>query len=239
MKKLTVLIGICEDEAIHRKILKSYLNKILDKSSYRIAEFSSGEQLLENYPNSIDILLLDVQMKDINGLETARKIRKFDTNVNIIFITAIIDFIQQGYEVKAYRYLLKPIKYEIFCKNILTCIEEIHENYKNYLTFKDANSFEIVRVPVNSILYIETESRFVQIHTDKMIYKYSSTLNKLEKQLLNENFYRCHRSYLININKVKRIKQNTVIIKEHEILVSRYKMKNLKLKITSSLGEIL
>lgn len=232
-------VVICEDEEVHRKILRTYLSKILDKDKYRLIEFSSGEEILKNYPEHIDILLLDVQMKNINGLETARKIRKFDTNVNIIFTTAIIDFMQQGYEVKAFRYLLKPIKYDEFSKHILECIEEVKEKNINYLAFKDIDLNEITRIPTSSILYMETDSRVVLIHTDNKIYKVNSTLNKLEKDLNNSDFYRCHRSYLININKVKNIKQNSLVIKQNEILVSRYKMKNLKLKLTSKLGECL
>lgn len=236
---MTLSIAICEDEEVHRKILRTYLNRTLPSEQYRLIEFSSGEDLLINYPHSIDILLLDVQMKGINGIETARKIRNFDTNVNIIFTTAIIDFIQQGYEVKAFRYLLKPIKYEEFAKNILECIEEINEKNKNYLVFKDADTYEIIRISMSSILYIETDSRFVLIHMDNKIYRSTNSLSNLEKDLMDSKFYRCHRSYLINIMKVKKIKSSTVIIKDEEILVSRYKMKNLKLKVTRELGEIL
>lgn len=236
---MTLSIAICEDEEVHRKILRTYLNRTLSSQQYRLIEFSSGEELLINYPHSIDILLLDVQMKGINGLETARKVRKFDTNVNIIFTTAIIDFIQQGYEVKAFRYLLKPIKYEEFAKNILECIEEVNENNKNYLAFKDSDLCEIIRITINSILYIETDSRFVLIHTDNKIYRSTNSLNKLEQDLIGSKFYRCHRSYLINLMKVKKIKSSTVVIKDEEILVSRYKMKNLKLKVTRELGEVL
>lgn len=232
-------IVICEDEKSQRRILCTYISKILDGNSYEVIEFSSGEELLNNYPEHVDILLLDIQMKDINGIETARKIRDIDTNVNIIFTTAIIDFMQQGYEVKAFRYLLKPIKYNEFSKHLLECVSEIYENSKNFFCFKDVYSGDIMRISVNSILYIETEQKYTLIHTDSIIYKCSSNLNNIEKNLTSNKFYRCHRSYLINIDKVKRLKKNTVIIKDSEILVSRYKMKKLKLCITAELGNLL
>lgn len=236
---MIISIAICDDEEIHRKNLCHYLSLVLKNKSYKVLEFCSGEDLIENYPSSIDILLLDVQMTGINGLDTAREIRKFDTNVNIIFTTAIIDFIQQGYEVKAFRYLLKPINYDEFSRNLLECINEIEESNENYLTIKENDSSEIIRVPINNILYVETYSRHILIHTDTKTYKTRESINNIEEYLGNIYFYRCHRSYLININKVKSIKQNSVIIKEDEILVSRYKMKGLKLKITNELGKTL
>lgn len=234
-----IYIVICDDEAIHRKILRTYLSKTLDKNSYKLIEFSSGKELLNNYPQRIDLLLLDVQMPEIHGLDTAREIRKFDTSVTIIFTTAIIDFIQQGYEVRAFRYLLKPIQYNDFSKHLLECIKGISASYENYLTIKETDLGEIVRIPVNSILYVETDSRCILIHTDTQVYKSRVSINKIEKDLEENDFYRCHRSYLININKVKSIKQSTVLIRDDEILVSRYKMKNLKLKITNELGSLL
>lgn len=234
-----MIIAICDDEEIHRRNLRKYLSLVLKNESYKVVEFCSGEDLIEKYPLSIDILLLDVQMTGINGLQAAREIRKFDTNVNIIFTTAIIDFIQQGYEVKAFRYLLKPINYDEFSRNLLECIKEIEKNNENYLTIKEIDFNEIIRIPINNILYVETYSRHILIHTDTKTYKTRESINNIEHYLGNIHFYRCHRSYLININKAKSIKQNSVIIKEDEILVSRYKMKGLKLKITNELGKIL
>ncbi len=181
-------IGICDDEIIHREILSNYIDRVFATKSYKVVEFDSGEDILENYPKKLDILLLDVQMEGINGIEIAKRIRSFDTNVIIIFITAIIDFMQQGYEVRAFRYLLKPINYNDFSKHLLQCEEDI---------------------------------------------------NKVEKYLDNKIFYRCHRSYLINLNKVRCISKNSVLIKDNEILVSRYKLKDLKIKVTNMLGDLL
>ena len=104
-------IGICEDELHYRVNIKDMLGDILSTYSinYKIYEFSSGEELLSNYPKDLDILIMDIQMKIINGMDTARKIREFDQNLEIIFMTSFSEFMQEGYEVKAYRYILKPI----------------------------------------------------------------------------------------------------------------------------------
>ncbi|MCR8745734.1 LytR/AlgR family response regulator transcription factor [Romboutsia lituseburensis] len=232
-------IAICDDEKIHRDILKKYLVQTLNSESYSLIEFDSGENLLDNYPNNIDLLLLDIQMKSIDGFDLAKEIRTFDTSVHIIFTTAFEDFMQKGYEVRAFRYLLKPIQYNDFSKHILECINSISEEYKNFITVKESTSGQIIKIPISSILFVETISRFVLIHTDSYVYKSRINLNKIEDSLKGNNFFRCHRSYLINLNKVNCITKNSALIKDHEIFVSKYKIKELKIALTNVLGDLL
>ncbi|WP_042276440.1 LytR/AlgR family response regulator transcription factor [[Clostridium] dakarense] len=232
-------IAICDDELIHRQVLSNYLDRTFPIKSYKLVEFANGEELIENYPEKLDILLLDIQMTGINGIEAAKKIRMFDTNVVIIFTTAIIEFMQQGYEVRAFRYLLKPIDYNEFSKHLLECKEDIANSYKNYLTIKEETEGNIIIIPIDSILYIETDSRCVLIHTDSQTYRTKVKINKFEKDLEDKKFYRCHRSYLINLNKVRCISKDSILIKNNEILVSRYKIKDLKTRVTDILGDLL
>lgn len=232
-------IAICDDEYIHRKILLQYTEKLFSKDIYEILEFDSGENLLANYPNDLDILLLDIQMLGINGIETAKKIRLFDTKVIIIFTTAISDFMQEGYEVRAFRYLLKPINYSDFSKHLIQCKSEIIKNKEKYISIKEISEGKTIIVPIDSILYIEVECRIALIHTDINVYKTRESIKNLEVQLTEYSFFRCHRAYLINLFKVNAINKNSVFIKGNEILVSRYKMKDLKIKITDALGSLI
>ena len=89
-----VVLGICDDEKYYRSIIRKYLEEILQSNvqSYEIHEFISGEELLENYPNNLDILILDIQMDGIDGMNTARRIRTFDSKVEIIFMTSYSEF---------------------------------------------------------------------------------------------------------------------------------------------------
>ncbi len=95
-------IGICDDELHYRIKIKDILSEILSSYpiNYNIYEFSAGEELLNNYPKDLDILIMDIQMKTINGMDTARKIREFDHKLEIIFVTSFVEFMQEGYEVK-------------------------------------------------------------------------------------------------------------------------------------------
>ena len=141
-------IAICDDELYYRTEIKDTLKSLLSSYSinYNIYEFSSGEELLNNYPKNLDILIMDIQMKLINGMDTARNIREFDTNVEIIFMTSFLEFMQEGYEVKAYRYILKPINERKIAKNILPCIKEVMKKRHNYITINVKNYIDRIKI---------------------------------------------------------------------------------------------
>lgn len=236
---MKIKIAICDDEYIHRKVLLKYVKALFLRNSYEVTEFSSGEELLERYPSGLDILLLDIQMLGINGIETAKKIRLFDTNVTIIFTTAISDFMQEGYEVRAFRYLLKPIKYNDFSKHLSQCKNEIIKNKEKYISIKEIDEGQTVILPINTILYIEMECRITLVHTDNKTYKTRESIKNIENELKEHLFYRCHRAYLINLQKINSIGKNTATIKGNKVLVSRYREKELKIKITDILGSLI
>ncbi|MEG1131561.1 MAG: LytTR family DNA-binding domain-containing protein [Romboutsia sp.] len=230
-------IALCEDEQLQRETIKNYIDEIIrkDDKNYELVEFESGESLLNKYPKGLDILFLDIQMGDINGMDTARKIREFDENVEIIFITGVWEYIQEGYEVRAYRYLIKPVDFENFKTQLSLCIKDIEKQKKSNIlvTYKSESN----KVDINSILYIETDNRNTIIHTIDKSYKSNMGINKLEKDLEDKSFVRCHNSFLINLQHISKIGQNSVNLGEFEVLVSRHKMKDLKLKLTSFLGD--
>lgn len=230
-------IVLCEDEKQQREIIKNYIHDsiINHTKEYEILEFESSEDMLENYPKSTDILILDIQMGNINGMDAARKIREFDENVEIIFITGLWDYLQEGYEVRAYRYLIKPIKYDSFNNQFGSCIENILEYNKKYIlaTYKGESN----KISINSILYIETEGRNIIIYTDKKSYLSNIGINKIERELGLKKFFRCHNSYLVNLDYITKIGTNSVFIDEYEVPVSRHKIKELKIQFTNSLGD--
>lgn len=231
-------IGICDDELHYRTKIKSILKEILSLYSinYNIYEFSSGEELLNNYPKNLDILIMDIQMKTINGMDTARKIREFDEKLEIIFMTSFTEFMQEGYEVKAYRYILKPITEKKISKNILPCIDEIMKNRNNYLTISVKNNID--RIKIDSIIYVETARPNILIYTRDNVYTTKMSISKIEKILKEYGFFRCHTSYIVNLKFVESMNSNAVIVNGKDIPISKYRVKELKLAITNILGDV-
>ena len=232
-------IGICEDELHYRVNIKDMLGDILSTYSinYKIYEFSSGEELLSNYPKDLDILIMDIQMKIINGMDTARKIREFDQNLEIIFMTSFSEFMQEGYEVKAYRYILKPISERKISRNILPCINEIMKKKNKYLTINVKNYVD--RIKIDSIVYIETDRPNILIYTNDNKYTTKMSISKIDKILREHGFFRCHNSYIVNLKLVESMNSNTLKIGEKYIPISKYRVKELKLALTNILGDIL
>ncbi|HFG9691928.1 TPA: LytR/AlgR family response regulator transcription factor, partial [Clostridioides difficile] len=236
--RIVINIGICDDELHYRIKIKDILSEILSSYpiNYNIYEFSAGEELLNNYPKDLDILIMDIQMKTINGMDTARKIREFDHKLEIIFVTSFVEFMQEGYEVKAYRYILKPINKEKISKSVLPCINEMMKKRNNYLTINVKNYVD--RIKIDSITYIETDRPNILIYTHDDMYITKMSISKIEKILNEYGFFRCHNSYIVNLKLVESMSGSTVIVDGKSIPISKYRVKGLKLAITNILGDI-
>lgn len=233
-------IVICEDEISQREKLKEYIHKIFDenKEKVEIIEFESAEELLSSgiILKEVDIFLLDIKMNGLSGMDLAKMIRKEDDRSEIIFVTSLVEYIQDGYTVRAYRYLLKPIEYEEIKKHLLNCISDIKKKKGNFII---ENRDGMRRIPIKEITYIEVRKKELTIHTVDSTYYTQGSLDKIEQDFEKYNFYRCHKSYLINMEYIDSITKNSVFIGEEEIYVSRHRMNELKTKFTYMLGDIL
>lgn len=231
-----IKIGICEDEKETQDLIESHLQNLLKNSEYKIEKYISGEELLQANFKDIDILLLDIQMGKLNGMDTARRIREVDSKMEIIFITSLIDYVQEGYEVRAYRYLLKPIELEELKKHVLNCINEIEKNKNHYILIKNkSNTYKIYS---NEITYIEVQKKDMLIHTINKDFDVRYSLEKVEKDLNLGKFVRCHKSFLVNLTYVEKIKSNSAILESgEEVPISRYRYKEVKEKFLRFIGD--
>ena len=223
-----IKIAICEDEKEQQELLKVYINQIFEELSikYKLEILNSGEELLENYLNDTDILLLDIQMGKINGMDTARKIRTLDEDVEIIFITSLIEYALEGYEVRAYRYLIKPVKYDNLKENIINCIKEVDIKNKYIMVKEEGN---LNKIDISEITYVEVQKETITIHTLNKVYKINGTMSNIEKEIDCSRFFRCHKSFLVNLEHIKSIKQYAAVLEDsEEVPVSRYRFKETK-----------
>lgn len=203
-----MLIGICDDEEIIRnELIKLCRNfSALNVCKFDIVSFSSGEELLD-YSEIIDILFLDIQMKGMNGLRTAERIREKDEGMIIIFLTGFKGFMQAGYRVRAFRYLLKPVKEQEFLNSLTEAIKDITKNCKAVVGLDGEISF----VKLKDIIYIEYVNRYTVVRTLRGIYESVTSLNEWETILDNGDFFRVHKAFIVNMEYISEIGKNILL----------------------------
>ncbi|MFU2418996.1 LytR/AlgR family response regulator transcription factor [Peptacetobacter sp. AB800] len=223
-----VNIVICENDKNDQEFVKDKVVEILDDLDieYEIKVYNSGDDLLEGYDKYTDIILLDIQMDGLDGMETARKIREFDDNVEIIFITSFVEYALEGYEVNAYRYLLKPVKDENLRTSLINCLND--RNFvKRSIVIKEGDTR--IKISLKDIMYIEIQGNDITVHTLKDTYRTKGTMSNFETEINSDMFVRCHKSYLVNLEYIKSIKRYTsILVNDEEVPLSRNKYKEIK-----------
>ncbi|MBS6686475.1 MAG: response regulator transcription factor [[Clostridium] spiroforme] len=185
----------------------------------------------------MNILILDLDLGNDWGIEVAKEIRMRKIKCEIIFLTALDNYSREGYKVKAFRYILKDDNmYMELEESLKEYIRELHgENKKIKIDTKQGEYY----LYINDILYLEVFSKEVNIHTNDNVYKVMLPINVFEKKLKPYYFFRCHKSYIINLKKVTRIEKSNVFIGNILIPVSKYKLKEFKNLLAKALGDIL
>lgn len=224
-------IAVCDDEKYFRDCISDMITDIYKEDiDIVIRTFDSGLDFLKHYidgenSNAYDLIILDVEMAKINGIETAKEIRKLNKDVNIVFLTSHDEFAKEGYEVNAFRYLSKPIQEN----KLIEAIESIKNKEDSVKKILVNNKGEEVLIKIDKILYIEAQNKDIFIHTDNDIYMEKNNLGYFEKLLMNYGFFRIHRSYLVNLDFVKSYTPKEVVLDNGELVyMSRLKYKSFK-----------
>ncbi|MDE7266103.1 MAG: response regulator transcription factor, partial [Lachnospiraceae bacterium] len=202
---------VCDDEEQQIQYLTSLVRDWAENSGRKavVRPFFSAEEFLFQYEDEkdYDILLLDIEMGNINGVELAKRIREENDGVQIVFITGYPDFIAEGYEVEALHYLLKPVSGEKL-NQVLNRAAENLQRKGRVIFLRTAK--EVQRIPVDSIVYVEVLSHKLMVHTLHNVYEVKLPITTME-EMLGEGFVRCHRSFLAGIAFIDCITKDSVV----------------------------
>lgn len=209
-------IAICDDDKTAREYLYQLIilwSKEKESGAHVFCNlYSSSEEFLFYYEEdkSYDILLLDIEMKEMNGVDLAKRIRLENKELIIIFITGYSEYITDGYDVEALHYLLKPIQEDKLYMILDRAKDKIKKNEKAlYLD----TSTGVNRLLINEIRYIEVRLNYISIYGGET-YTIKKTLSSMEKELDNR-FVRCHRSYMVNLYYIRKIMRNEIILEDN------------------------
>lgn len=230
-------IGICDDLADARLVLRSALERILERRKIQgqFFEFSSGETLLhwyDHHAGELDIIFLDMELHELDGMETARRLRATDTGLQLVFVTGYADHVFDGYSVGALGYLMKPPKQEQL-EAVLDRAQAalVRELERAYICRSGDTHY---RVPISNILYFASDRRQVQCVTEGRTYIFYGKLDAVAEELGAE-FIRVHQRYLVRAGAVDRMESGEVILQNGERLpVSRSCQKSALLSLARS-----
>lgn len=214
-------IAIVEDEAEFSAQLQEYLKKYQEENDvrFKVSVFSDGAEILEDYQQLYDIILLDIEMPRVNGMDAAEQIRKMDSDVTLMFITNMASYAIRGYEVGALDFVMKPINFYTFSMKLTRVLKRTKqkEQQQILLTLPDG----VKKFGVNQIYYVEVQNRMLHYHTDAGEYVVRGTMQSVEQMLLPYPFIKCNHWYIVNLKHVSEVRKNTAVVGGQELEVSR------------------
>ena len=223
-------IAIVDDEKREQEIIAKYIGEWAEvkKELVEFFYFDSSEGFLFSWEDDKDyaLLVLDIEMGKISGLELAKKIRLEDTRIPIIFVTGYDEYMQYGYDVSALHYLIKPVnKDKLF--QALGRLSEKEETVQSLIVNSENG---VRRIQMNHILYVEADGHGSIMHTADEVIRLKESFGEIEKQVLSfGEAVKCYRAYLVNLRFVSAIQNSILILDNGENLpISRSRMKNVQ-----------
>ena len=234
-----IKIAIVEDEHAYAMQLQEYLHIYEQENGevFEISLFSDGDQIVNKYKPVYDIILMDVEMKFMDGMSAAEEIRKVDTEVVIMFITNMPQYAIRGYAVDALDYVLKPVSYFAFSQRLNRAIGRMKKRETKMISLSIKGG--TVRLDVANVTYVESQGHTLIFHTVSGDYETTGTMKEMEKELAEQNFFRGYKGYLVNLAHVDGVKDGCAVVRGEYLLISRARKKEFLETLTKYWGEVM
>ncbi len=209
-----IQIAICDDEPLMAQEISDHLSQYMEETNrtgYCVSRFSSGRSLLES-DCPFDLIFLDIQMERPDGMETAKLLRRRGNRSLLVFVTVLQECVFDAFEVEAYDYLIKPLDSGRFRRTMDRAVRALERRTEKSILVRQGTSCSVV--PLAQIVYCEVQGRKVYLHqSDGTVLDYYEKLDHLERRV-DGRFFRCHRSYLVNLEQVRGIRAGQAILQQ-------------------------
>lgn len=219
VQRIKMKVLVCDDELTFLERISSYCKRFREecKIPVGIIGFSAGKDVIRycSLHQDIDLFILDSKLKDMDGIRLTEELRKMGIHSKIVFLTSILSFAPKGYELGVSRYWMKPLEYSKFCSEMKMLYEDVKKESQAYFIERVGDTTE--KMYFDDILYIATEGRKTSVHLRDSSYL-STTKMKEYLQKLDRRFFRCHAAYIVNMDRIKRIKGAVVHLDNGEMI---------------------
>lgn len=212
---------ICDDEINNITDIKNHVSLFMKEHNLPVTffEFTSGEEAIKD-KIKYDIAFMDIEMDGLNGIDTAKELKKINNNIVIFIITAYDKYLDDAMDLNILRYLCKPLNVERLYKGLEKALELIDNTLIDFYLKKD-NS--LMQVPISSIIYIEIENRGTKIVTDENTYYSKESIKYWREKLIQSYFYSVHSSFIINMNYITNYKRDELVLNKEYVIPISYR----------------
>jgi DNA-binding LytR/AlgR family response regulator len=229
-------IALVDDDPRFRKSLERYLLRSAEEEgcTCTVTVYENSTDFLQHQGIAYDLILLDIEMPGMNGLDLARQIRVTDQQVGIIFVTNMARYALAGYEVNAIDYMVKPVEYDTFRYKFKKALRYCHRNKGAELVLLHEEG--MLRIPYREIYYMEKDRNYLIYHTAQGDFRERGTMAEKKVPFLSEGFAECSSGCVVNLRHVSKVVQDSVYVQQQALPISRRQRKPFMDSLMSYLG---
>ncbi len=231
-----IRVAIVEDDGAERERLRACLRWLEESEGLRfhVTEFSSGTAFIGSFEPGYDLVFMDIKMPGMDGMETARALRKMDASVLLIFVTNMAQYAIAGYEVDALDFILKPVNRYSFAIKMKRAATRIPKRAEEYVTVKTEG--ELRQLPIASVRWLDIDGHYVVYHTADGDFEEYGTLKEAYGKLNRPSFVFVNRSCLVNLYHVSAVSKNSVTVGDRQLDISRPQRKSFLAAMSDFMG---
>lgn len=223
-------LALCDDSQSDLDTLRGHLAQLRrEHLQFEEIALQNGYELVELHRTGrrFHLIILDMMMEPVDGIQTARLIREYDADVPILIVTATPEYAIDGYQVGASRYILKPVQQESFLAEVRRVLRRAEASGQKSFSF--ASDSGVTKLLLEEITYLESNLRTITLHTvGGRQYQFTGKISDLEQQLQQQDFVRVHKSYLVNLRHLHKLFKETITLTGGDTVpVSKYKSKEI------------
>lgn len=229
-------IAIVEDNQENQRTLRQHILTYAKEHHLTVSIdcYKDGIEIIDKFKSNYDLIYLDVEMEILDGMTTAGKIRDYDQEVLIVFVTNFVQWAIEGYSVNATDFLLKPLTYFNFCEHFKKIQKQLVNRERTSLTVKSGSGFR--KIDLNDLLYIESDGHYLEFVLTESTFSILESMKNIEEKLVPFDFFRCNNGYIVNLKHVKNVDKNIVTVGNHELQISRPRRKEFMIALTNYIG---
>lgn len=233
-----IRIAVVDNAETAAQRIADYLKRYQEEHGllFQVSLFHDGAELLDGFQPSYDLIFLDVEMPNKDGMTTAREIRKVDTDVTLVFVTRMAQYAVSGYEVQAMDFLVKPVSYPAFELRMDQMLPRLRQKEERYILISGKDGMR--KLPASRLIYVEVIKHRLLYHTEDGVYETSDTMKRAEELLAGCPFARCDNCYLVNLRYVTWVGQKELQAGQDMLKISRPRCKAFLQALTDYIGGV-